>query len=186
MTIDVIFKTLFLITFSLLLPACAGIVPVPGGSDTINKNFYESDADMRERVAGLQVGMSKEQVFDALGRTEDDLILLGRDEILSALYGGKVNGFALQGAGLSYDRSLLQSLEGYKLIYKNVKRKHGVSSPISMRTNEVGYSYVSTFIFKEGKLYEKPILSGGAVDSSSSKTVFDYLSPGTVLGRVGF
>ena len=183
--IKITFKTLFLISFSILLSACAGIVPMPGGSDTINKGFYESDVDMRERVASLEVGMPKSEVFEILGRTEDDFILLSRDEIVSTLYGGVQSNFAFREAEPLYDRELLKSLDGYKLVYKNVKRKHGVSSPIAMRTNEVGYSYVSSFIFKDDILYEKPVLSGGTVDASSSKTISDYLSPEKVMGHVG-
>jgi len=38
---------------------------------------------------------------------------------------------------------------------------------------------------KLGALYEKPVLSGGAVDTTSTKTLFDYLSPRTIMSQAG-
>ena len=60
---------------------------MPGGSDTINQSFYESETDLKTRIEHLQVGMTENQVFSQLGRHEDHFIMLSRNEILSALYG---------------------------------------------------------------------------------------------------
>ena len=54
-----------------------------------------------------------------------------------------------------------------------------------MRTKEYGYGYVATFIFKDGVLYEEPVLSGGLIDTSATKTVFDHLSPSLALRQMG-
>lgn len=173
-----------LICLSILLSGCAGVLPVPGGSDTINKSFYETDEIMKKRIAGLYVGMHRDQAFEYLKRTERDFLLLGRNEVLSALYGGAQATFKHGYDSPLANQGLLQSLTGYKLIFKNVKRKHGISSPIAMRTNETGFSYSTILIFQDNYLFEKPVVSGGAVDASSTKTVFDYLSPQSVIGRL--
>lgn len=174
-------KTLILICSLVVLSACAGLAPVPGGGDTVNKSFYESGDDLKSRIANLSAGMSKEEVLDELGREEEDLIILSRSEIVSTIYGGP-----LMHASLDKDTSkALKSFSGYKLLYKNVERDHGINSPISMRTSEKGYSYAVSFIFENNRLYEEPILSGGAVDRSSSKTVFDYLNPSHAMKSVG-
>lgn len=125
--------------------------------------------------------MSKDDVLEEIGREEEDLIILNRSEIVSTIYGGP-----LMHASLDKKTSnALKSFSGYKLLYKNVERDHGIYSPISMRTSEKGYSYAVSFIFENDRLYEEPILSGGVVDSSSSKTVFDYLNPSHAMKRVG-
>lgn len=128
--------------------------------------------------------MTKSQVFNSINRAEEDLIILSRDEIMFNLYGGQKLEFSQNHDNPLDEREFLKSLTGYKLIFKDIKRKHGLSSPISIRTNEVGFNYVAAFIFKDGILYEKPILSGGSVDASSSKTIFDYLNPSMVLNRI--
>lgn len=177
-----VFHNILLLGAVIMLGGCAGIVALPGGKDTINHSFYENDKDLKSRIVNLEEGMSTEDVFVALDRNPEDFIILTRQEIVSTLYGGEQMA-ATQAAHSSYDRKALQSLDGYKLLFKKVKRKHGVSSPIAMRTNETGYSYTATFIFKDGILYEKPILAGGVVDTTSTKTLFDYLSPGTFMGQ---
>ncbi len=181
-------RSLLLFSFLIALPGCAGIAPVPGGTETINKSFYESDSDLKSRIGDISVGMSKEEVLTGLDRTEDQLVMLNREEIISTLYPSTSGRFAYNDRGgkkALYDRDFLLSLSGYKLLFKKISRKHGVSSPIAMRTNESGYSYSAVFIFEDGVLYEKPLLSGGVVDVSSTKTIFDYLSADTVMRRVG-
>lgn len=147
---------------------------------------------MKKRIAELQVGMTKSAVFAHLDRQEEHFILLSRSEVMSALNGGSRSnpnmhyasyGYGGYGYGYNYANNL-QAFTGYKLIFKNVRRKHGLSSPIAMRTDESGFSYSAVFIFHNGYLYEKPVLSGGAVDASSTKTIFDYLSPESVIGRI--
>ncbi|MCI5060737.1 MAG: hypothetical protein MRY79_06675 [Alphaproteobacteria bacterium] len=181
------------------MSACAGLAPVPGGSDTVNRSFYESENDLKTRIQDLKVGMTKEQVFARLNRQEEHFILLSRKEIMSALNGGTSQvahtpnyppsyGYSPYGynyyARYNNPANNLQAFSGHKLIFKNVERAHGISSPIAMRTDESGFSYTATFIFYNNYLYEKPVLSGGAIDARSTKTIFDYLSPSNVIGRI--
>jgi hypothetical protein len=76
---------------------------------------------------------------------------------------------------------LLQSLYGYKFTFKVIEHTHGFSSPIRIRTNETGYSYIVYLIFRDNKLFERPVVSGGNVNNTSSGTLFDYLTPSTVM-----
>ncbi len=111
------------------------------------------------------------------------MTILRRDEIVTALLGTNnvevrdgVNGARLK-------QTVLQSLYGYRMSYVSVHSRHGFSSPIRIQTDEEGYNYTLTLIFSDGRLFEKPILTGGVVSQSSSKTFFDYINPGTVISR---
>lgn len=174
-----------LCTFTLLtLCGCAGILPVPGGIETTNRSFYESKDDMKERLTKLQVGMTKENVFSILNRKKEELDILKREEIVSALFGGSEPNLQENWNGDIRGRHFLQSLSGYRLNYKVVKRKHGINSPIGVRTDKKGFSYSAVLIFKDDYLYENPIISGGIIDDSSSSTIFDFINPGVVMDEV--
>ena len=165
-----------------LLQACSGVMPVPGGKDTVNNNFYQSSEDLKSRLGGLKTGMTEDLVFSTLERSREELVKLDRQQILIALNGGPyMQGFT----NPATENISIKSLSGYLLNYRIVKRHHGLKSPISLRTNEKGFDYSAVLVFKDGILFEEPIVSGGLIDRSSSKTVFDYLNPGTVMKRVG-
>lgn len=177
-------KSLVIACTAIMLSGCAGIVSLPGGTETVNKSFYKSDQEMKERVSSLQEGMTKDEVLRRLNRNESQLIVLRRDEIIDALYGGDQFGI-IDVAQSTQGRNYIKSLSGYRLVFKNVERNHGLNSPISMRTNQEGYSYSTTLIFKDNVLYEKPMITGGVVDESSTRTLFDYISLGTAMNHVG-
>lgn len=167
--------------FLSVLPGCAGILPVPGGDETTNKDFYKTDQELLDAISKLRPGMAEDEVFSVLEREESDFVKLDRSDIVKALFGGSdvelEQGLERQGP----DNHLLQSLYGYRFSFKVVEREHGFSSPIRIRTHESGYSYTVYLIFKDGALYEKPIISGGVVNNTSSGTLFDYLTPSTVI-----
>ena len=158
---------------------CAGYAPVPGGDATTNKNFYESDIDMKARLATLETGMSRAEVFERLGRKEEDFITLERESIIQALLGGSDASISSMLDGWETEWEFIQSLSGYRLNFKVVGREHGLDSPIGMRTDETGFSYSAVLVFRHDQLFEKPIVSGGIVHTTTSKTIFDYLSPST-------
>lgn len=170
------------LSVSILLAACAGMLP--GGEDSINKGFYESDDQLKEWVDSLQPGMSKGEVFARLGRSEGDFKRLRRDEIVATLFGGGDAGVPITFSPGMDIKQFLDELEGYNLSYKKVKRRHGFTSPIRVRTDETGFSYNITVVFRNGVLFEKPMLTGGVVNGADSSTLFDYLNPGTILGAV--
>ena len=176
-------RLLVLVLVSAALAGCAGMLPVPGGDDQQNKALYKSENELKSRVAQLGPGMGKAMVFSILGREERDFIRLDRPAITTALYGGSGAGFSGTLEQQEQARQFLQSLEGYKLTYKFVDKDHGFTSPIRVRTEERGYNYTLTLIFQNGILFDQPSLSGGKVDESSSRTFFDYLSPGLLLDR---
>ncbi len=181
-----IFKICILVILpAFILSGCAGVLPMPGSSESVNRDFYENDINMKERVLSLREGMTTDAVFAHLGRQESDFILLDRTQIVAVLYGGQQLEFVQNVKNPMHERDFLRGLSGYKLIFKKVRRKHGISSPISLRTKEFGYSYETNLIFKDGYLFEQPILSGGAVDVISKKTIFDYMTPATVMGQFG-
>ena len=164
-----------------LLPGCAGWAPVPGGDDKVNSHFYTGPEDFLGRVNRLRPGMKQGEVLAILGRHAGEMTKLSRAEINAALYGGSGARFDGSLADQEQARKFLQSLYGYSLHYSAVEREHGFSSPIRVRTEEEGFKYNVLLVFQAGRLFDKPILSGGAVDDSSSKTLFDFLNPYTVV-----
>lgn len=164
-----------------MLGACAGKAPVPGGTETVNAGYYNTQDDFKARVGKLQAGMPEDLVMNILDRKAEDFIRLSRNEVVVALYGANsmqmMNSFQEREA----NRQFLQSLYGYKLHYRDVKKNHGFASLIRLRTEEAGFSYTVNLIFQNGILLEKPVIEGGAVHETESRTFFDYLSPGTVM-----
>jgi len=171
---------LVLLMTALLLSGCAGVLP--GGTDAVNKSYYDSNADLENWVNSLEIGMPREEVFARLGRTQKDFRRLARSEIVGVLFGGEDAGIPVHFYTDENILAFLDSLDGYRIEYKTVKRKHGFASPIRMQTDAKGFDYSLSLIFKEGKLYQKPHLTGGQVNNSSTKTLFDYLNPGLMLG----
>ena len=91
-----IFKICILVVLpAFLLSGCAGVLPMPGSSESINRDFYENDVSMKERVLSLREGMRINEVFAHLGRVESDFIMLDRTQIVAVLYGGQQLEFCL-------------------------------------------------------------------------------------------
>ncbi len=164
------------------LSSCAG-APAPGGTDAINREYFTSAGDLKEKVELLIPGMPEEEVLKTLGVKVTQLTQLDRNGIRKALFGSDS---ALPGTPEQQleTQTFLQGAYGYKLDYRDVKRKHGFSSPIRIHTDEHGFSYTVTMVFHTGRLLEKPVLSGGVVNDDSSQTLFDFLNPGTAIGFI--
>ncbi len=173
------FLCLFAVTLG--LGACAGKMPVPGSSADVNQTCFSSVADMQSRLLSMSPGMPEDQVFSKLCRKRESMARLERRQIRTALLGGPDVLFAT--TDTVSDSQLIQSLYGYELAYKSLAREHGFTSPIRIRTDETGYDYMVTLIFQDGKLFAKPILTGGVVNNVTSGTIFDYITPGTIVSR---
>lgn len=162
---------------------CAGRYGVPGGDDTVNIKYFASPDDMKARVEGLEPGMTEQQVFMQLGKGPEMLHRLSRPELVTALYGSN----ALQISADPYQQAALEAylnrLNGYTLTYKDTSRSHGFVNPLRVRTDERGYEFDVPIIFLDGRLKEKPVLSGGPVHEAHSQTIFDILTPAKVIDR---
>lgn len=167
---------------ALMLSGCAGTLP--GGTDAVNKSFYDSNADFEAWVESLEAGMTREEVFARLGRSKKDFRRLARNEIVGVLFGGEDAGIPVHFYTDENILAFLESLEGYRIEHKNIKRRHGLTSPIRMQTDSKGFDYSLSLVFKDGKLYQKPFLTGGNVNNSSTKTLFDYLNPGMIMNTI--
>ncbi len=177
------FKTCLALSFIVLgLSACADHMPMPGGTEDVNSACFKSIADMQARILSMKPGMPEDQVFAKLCRKKDDLTELTRQQIRVALLGG--SNVTFPGLTPSEDSQLIESLYGYTLSYKSINRDHGFVNPIRIRTNETGFNYNVTLIFKDGKLFSPPLLSGGPVNTTTSGTIFDFITPGTVVNKL--
>lgn len=167
---------------TLILSGCADHFPVPGGTSIVNGACFSSVPEMQARLISLKPGMQESEVFANLCKKRESMSQLERREIRTALLGGADVLFAPN--GMQTDAEIIDSLYGYKLSYRSVKKKIGFTSPIRIRTDEIGYDYTVTLIFQDGRLFERPILTGGAVNNASSGTLFDALTPGTLISRI--
>jgi len=172
--ISVLSRSILSLGVIISLNACSGVVSLPGGTKGVNQDYYKSKAELLERVRTVKKGMNKEEVYDILEREEDDFFLLSRSEIVTAMYG-------TDNINFSNTQNFIHTLDGYRLDYSRVNRKHGFNTPISMKTKEDGFQYTVTLIFRDDVLYEEPIIAGGDVEGSNSKTIFEYLSPGRLV-----
>ena len=119
--------------------------------------------------------MKKNAVFEQIGKNEHDLNILSRNETVMALYG-------TPNIEIPNATKFLSSLRGYSFEYKKIGRSTGFSSPVSMKTKHKGYHYNVILVFKDGKLFEEPIVSGGDIQNANSKTIFEIIGPGKMVG----
>lgn len=167
-----------LMAMALILPACVYVASVPGGGDTANEKVFKSADDLKARVTMLAAGMTEEDVFIALGAPRDAFTVIDPEDLWRIGLGRNVPPAVNAPGGRS-----AAMLTGYRLRYKAVTRQHGLASPIRIQTAENGFNYELTLIFSDGKLLEKPVLSGGMVSETRSRTLFDYVTPATALDR---
>lgn len=163
------------------MSGCAGTLP--GGTDTVNENLFDDTKLLEQWVESLEPGMSKGEAFARLGRLERDFTRLDRSQIIGVIFGGEDAGIPTHFNSNEDILVYLQSLEGYRLHFRRVKRKHGIASPIRLQTNENGFDYNLSLIFKNGVLYQKPFMAGGVVNDIETQTIFDYLNPGSLFDR---
>ena len=175
------FSLLLTSVFCLWLSACAGTLP--GGTDTVNENLFDDTKMLQQWVDSLKPGMSKGEVFARLGRLERDFTRLDRSQIIGVIFGGEDAGIPTHFQTNEDILTYLESLEGYRLKFRRVKRKHGIASPIRLQTNENGFDYQLSLVFKNGVLYQKPFMAGGVVNDIETQTIFDYLNPGSLFDR---
>lgn len=172
-------KSILVAFCALTLASCRGTLP--GGNESLNKSYYNSAEDLKLWSDSLEKGMTKAEVFARLGRVQTDFKHLSRNEVITVLFGGNNTGVPVN-FNLDGDvKTFLESLEGYRLEVRSVKKRHGFTSPIRVQTDAEGYHYILDLVFKDGRLYEKPTLTGGVVQEADSKTLFDYLNPGIFL-----
>ncbi len=167
----------------LSLGGCAGVAALPGGSEEINDSFYKSRYELLARIDEITPGMAEKDVMAKLGHGAKELQSLKREEIVSALLGSSNFEFR-DGIYDASGKNPVQYLYGYRVRYKSVESEHGFTSPIRIRTDKSGFEYSVVLVFREGYLYERPVVSGGVVQESSSKTIFDYLNPGMILDKM--
>lgn len=180
----------FLLRFFWLMFACAACLvttgcagTLPGGTETVNEQFLDEGQNLKEWVDSLEPGMTKGETFARLGRLERDFLRLNRSEIIGVIFGGEDAGIPLHFRTDEDILAFLESIEGYRMNYRRVKRKHGIASPIRLQTDEKGFDYSLSLVFKDGRLYQKPFLSGGLVNDVETQTIFDYLNPGSLFDR---
>jgi hypothetical protein len=166
----------------LILQGCAWTAPVPGGTDAANPFFYQDADDLQRRLASIEEGMTEMQVFDIMGRKKDDFSKLSRQEVMASLFGSNNLNIQRDYIKAPNENDFIQSIDGYRMRFKDINREHGFSSPIRVKTKELGYDYTVDLLFQYGVLIEVPIVSGGQVNNAYSRTLFDYLSPAVALG----
>jgi len=182
-------KNILTVCFTVLIATtavgCAKGLPAPGGTTNTNEYTYKDRHDFLNKVGTIKPGMTEEEVFASLEHDKDEFLTLEKEQIVKSLYGSsEIVGNYEDEHGKSIEgKKLLLSLYGYRLHYKLIKRSHGFSSPIRVSTKETGFEYTLSLIFRKGKLYSDPIITGGKVNKTSSHTLFEYLTPGNIVNN---
>ena len=175
-------STLMLLLLCVAITGCADKMMVPGGDKQVNEQIFSGKQDLLNRIAKVQEGMSQNHVFSIFDVEEKDLVKIGREDIMRALFGD--NRIPMSELGHQDPvalRNFLRELYGYTFQYQDIKRSHGFKDVIRYRTKEKGFDYDVTLIFHNGALFEKPVLTGGAVKKAHSISIFDSIRYGTFI-----
>lgn len=128
----------------LLLSAC-----MPLGNQEINLDIFKDKEDMKERVATLRTGMSKQEAFDTLGIAAEKFARMSTADVQMNIYGNSV----VQGSPeqLEQFRQRLMGYEGYSIAYRNIHRKGSLGFG-TMTVNRAGHDLRMVLIFDRNRL----------------------------------
>ena len=169
------FRTAFMAAaLALALPVLSGCAMM-SSHEQANTNFFDSVNALEQRVDTLHIGMTKDQVFAALGMNEHDMSTLDRQGIKIALYGSADQ--VIQGSEAEV-RAFFGDMEGYNFTYADIHKDRSFSG-LKIKTVGTGYDVDVTLIFKNGELYENPIISGGRVNAIDKDPI---IKPNNITG----
>lgn len=143
-----------------------------------NTEYFNSVVTLDDRLDQLEVGMTKEEVFNTLGMNQGDMQSLDRKGIKVALYGSEDQ--VIQGSEAEV-RAFFSDMEGLSFDYENIERKRTFRGLLKIQTEDVGHDLSVTLVFKEGLLYENPVRAGGKVNSTDRDPI---IKPNTIIGGI--
>lgn len=167
-------RTFMAAALALAIPVLSGCTMM-SSHEQANTNFFGSVDVLEQRVDTLQIGMTKDQVFNALGMSEHDMSTLDRQGIKIALYGSADQ--IIQGSEAEV-RAFFGDMEGYSFTYADIHKDRSFSG-LKIKTVGTGYDIDVTLIFKDGELYENPIISGGRVNGIDKDPI---IKPNNITG----
>lgn len=148
---------------------CSG---VPLKSSATNRVLFESQGEFKTRCAQLQPTMSRDEVFTALGVSQDAFTALKPVEIQQMIYGqSEVQGTPAQ---LEEFRVRMAAYEGLQLPYREIRRsgKLGIGKVI---IDEKGWDQTLVLIFDNGTLFKAMVAGRANVDENSSTYVWEFV-----------
>lgn len=154
---------------------CASGHGFRSGSDSTNSSLFAGVSDLETRVAALEPGMTRDAVFDRLGVDRAQMRKLSRQEVTETLYAAAEPELSGGLEEMEAARQFFNSLEGYRLNYRDVDETTGFSLTRVHKTS-TGHDMSVTLIFKDGKLYDTPEISGGPVNDTQSTTYLKVLT----------
>lgn len=131
--------------------------------ETTNSGAFNGSGDLEARLDTIEVGMSKDDVFNALGLPEQNMQRLNRSEIKAALYGSPDQ--ELEGTEEQV-RQFFSDIDGYSFRYRDIDKDRSLTASFKVKTESEGTDIRVSLIFKQDKLYDKPDLSGGMVNDT--------------------
>lgn len=154
---------------------CASSHGFRSGGESTNSALFAGVSDLETRVSALQPGMSREEVFEKLGVTRAQMQKLSRQQVTETLYAGAEPELSGGLEELEEARQFFNSLEGYRLNYRDVDEETGFSLT-RVHKQSTGHDMSVTLIFRDGALYDTPEISGGPVNKKSSTTYLKVLT----------
>ena len=173
--LKVYFASLVLASGAVLTSGCASVNGFHSGGESTNVSMFNGVSDLEQRVASLKLGMSRAEVFTVLGVNVKSVRKLTRQEVTSTLYAGTRPEISGGLEEMEKARAFFNSLDGYSIRYRDVDEQTSFSFTRVNKTSK-GMDVAVALIFKDGKLYDKPEISGGPVNQKSSTTYLKMLT----------
>ena len=160
------FFVVFALT-SLLLSGC-----LPTGDENVNTDLFKSREDMKQRAEVLKPGLTKKQVFEALGVPPEKFEHMGTAGVQATLYGNsQVQGTPEQ---LETFRARIASYEGYMLPYRDIKSDSSLGFG-TMKVHKSGEDLKIVLIFNNDKLLRASIEGTEQVSTDESQYLWGAL-----------
>jgi hypothetical protein len=140
-----------------------GACTVIDSRETTNSGAFNGSGDLETRLNTIQVGMSKDEVFSAIGLPEQRMQRLNRAEIKVALYGSPDQ--ELEGTEEQV-RQFFSDIEGYSFRYRDIDKDRSLTASFKVKTESEGTDMRVSLVFKSGKLYDRPDITGGVVNDT--------------------
>lgn len=152
-------------------------MPFPLSEDRVNAELFASPDDLMGRVSHLQVGMTKEECFAALGISEKtpNIERLDAPALRNIIYGNEIRVTSYEDTELFKDRLTKQS--GYKVPFVFKKQSGAVTLPAHFRFLDQGYDLTAVLLFEEGKLINARITGVSRIEKQEKRFILSVVGP---------
>ncbi len=168
-----------LLVMTLVMAGCA----IPLSRQSTNASLFLGPEDLAARLGALEIEMTQEQTFGALGLESRLFRVLPSNQIQNIVYGD----FEVQGSPSELEefRDRLAAYRGYELVYRSLKRSGGVGLG-AWNVDSEGFDQQLVLIFDQGRLFKAVIVGSAVVDDRDSTFIIEVLGSAVSAGASFF